>query len=509
MSGILFNYIPGNGLVAPGRFFEANSGGQYQPSGRFILVGFKTSAGSMALNTPIPVASQNMVDAFAGAGSMLREMYRITQQQNTAGLPIYIMAIDDSALTARVGTITIGSGLAAGVGAFEFCGELIQIPVGSADTPTTIAAAVAAALNSYYNPLTGAMLPVTATSSAGVVTWTARNKGAWASEIDIWVNPKILGNVFAISGVWTAATTTAGAGTPTGVAAALAVLGDTQADFIVCPFADTTSLGSAYAALNDISGRWSWSRQSYGHYWCAGVGNYSALTSLTFNNDRHSTFFGCFSPGANGTPHGSWLWIAAAAAAVAQRLLDVTTGNVSGAQAGTVLVGVRPPRDQSLWPNYTARNTLLQLGVSTWSVNSAGQVMIDKLITTYLTGSGGQSDAVFRDVQAVYQASGGLKFMRADMDANFAQRALAPTNPGNLGVIVTPADIKSQFISSYTQLTKQGVFSDAATFASLLVVQINATNPDRADVYAPLERVNPFDILAANATFYQQYPQAA
>jgi phage tail sheath gpL-like len=505
---ILFNNIPGAGLVSPIFTFEVNSGGQYAQIDRFILIGHKTAAGSMALDQPISVASQDQVDAYAGPGSQLREMYRIAAQ-NAPATPFWIMAIDDSALTAATWTLTIGSFSGVGVGTFKVCGEKIQISVGAADTPTTIAAAVAAAINAYYNPLTRAMLPITASAAAAVITITARNKGAIFNETDFYVDALIQGNVFAQAGVWTLAVATAGVGTPTGVAAALAALGDDPADFVVCPWSDSTSLGSYTAWGSDVSGRWAWSRQSYGHCWCANLGAFSALTTLGLTmNDRHTTILGCIAPGARGTAHSSYLWIAGFAARVSTWLMDCVTGNVSRNQTGLVVQGLEPPRDRSVWPNYSGRNTLLSSGVSTWSVGADGSVRVDKLITTYRTGSSGQPDTVFRDIQAMYQCSGGLSFLRAGLATLFGQKALANSNPGNLGAIATPADIKAGFVSLYSQLCNQGVFQDASTFASLLSVQINAANPDRVDVFCPLERVNPLDILAANATIYQQYPQS-
>ena len=304
--GILFNNIPGTGLVAPIFSAEFNSGGQYAAIDRFVLIGHRTSPSALAFNSPIPVSSQQQADFYAGAGSQLREMARIAFA-NAPAVPLWIMAIDDSSLTAAVWTITVGGSLVVGTGLLYIQGEAIQAAVGATDTPTTIAAALAAAIDGYYNPLTGAMLPVTATSSAGVVTLTARNKGAIFNELDIY-NPVQSGNAFAATGIITVATTTSGAGTPTGVAAALAALGDNPADFIVCPWSDSTSLGSYTAATNDVSGRWAWSRQSYGHVWTASKGNFSALTTLGLGlNDRHLTVLGCYAAGANGTPHPSYL----------------------------------------------------------------------------------------------------------------------------------------------------------------------------------------------------------
>ena len=59
------------------------------------------------------------------------------------------------------------------------------------------------------------------------------------------------------------------------------------------------------------------------------------------------------------------------------------------------------------------------------------------------------------------------------------------------------------------QLAAQGVLENADTTAKQLVVSVNAQNPARLDAYVPLERVSPFDILAANATVYQRLPAAA
>src|SRR5580700_8647529 len=126
MSGIGFNYIPGTGLTAPIFTFEVNSGGQFQDSTRLILIGHKTSAGTMALNTPTPVASQNDVDTFAGGGSMLREMFRVATA-NAPAQPIWIEAVADVGV-APVWTVTIASPTA-GVGTFDVNGQRIQIPI--------------------------------------------------------------------------------------------------------------------------------------------------------------------------------------------------------------------------------------------------------------------------------------------------------------------------------------------------------------------------------------------
>lgn len=610
---ILFNEIPGSGLTAPIFSFEANSGGQYQMVDRVVLLGHATAAGLMAPNVAVAVSSQNACDQQAGAGSMLREMYRIAAQ-NAPAIPIWIVDVPDVGI-APVWTIAIGTLPGVGTGTFEICGEEIEIAIGATDTPTTIAAAIAAAINAYYNPLTNAMLPVTATAAEAAVTVTSRHKGQIMNAVDFYVPTNIAGNAFAAAGVWTLTRTTPGSGTPV-VASALANLGDSPADFIVAPWSDATSLAAYTTALNDVSGRWAWSRQSYGHAWTCMANSFSGLVTQGLSmNDRHTTLIGkiagvqatgsitftgqpsttqtvsiggttvefitsgatglevdigvsetasvaallaflqastdpnlskctysavgtneilitsildgeignaialattvtgasvsgaALAGGLNGSPHPSWLWASGFCARVAPWLADTTTGNVSRNQTGLVVQGLAPPRDQALWQQYVGRNTLLNSGVSTWNVGADGSVQIDKIITTYQTGTSGQPDTVFRDVQSVYQAAGALKYFRAQLAVEQGNKALAASNPGNLGAITTPNDIKASFINAYGVMVQNGVLSDQSTFASSLVVAINGQNPARCDVYAPMERVNPLDILASNATFYQQFPQ--
>lgn len=610
--GILFNTIPAAGLTAPIFTFEVNSGGQFDAPDRLVVLGHKTGAGTMPLNKAIPVYDQATVDGYAGPGSMLREMFRITAA-NAPAIPIYILAVGENGI-APVWTWTVGALSGIGVGTLEICGERIDIPVTATDTPSTIAAGIAAAVNAYYDPLTNTMLPVTAAASGAVVTVTGRHASAIMNEVDFFVPTLVAGNVF--KGVLTLAQTVQASGVPV-LSAALNALGDDPADFIVSPWTDTTSLG-AYGTLNsDVNGRWAWSRQLYGHVWGTATANFAGLTTLGLSlNDRHTSIverlpsvpaigslafttnptatttiniagtnvtFVAASPtgnqvliganlaatlanlmtvlsgsadpnlvqatyalsgttlqltaaaagsvgnalalsttvsgvtasgatlagGLNGCPQPSWLWAAGVCARVAPWLSDCDTGNVSRNQTGLVVQGLRPPRDRGLVPNYTGRNTLNNSGISTWRVGQDDSVQIDKIVTTYRVGASGQPDVVFRDIQSVYQTSGGLKVLRAELAAEHGNKAIADANPGNLGAISTPSDIKATFIHGYSTLVNGGVFENLDVYSKSLVVKRDTQNRARVNVYNPMQRVSPLDILAANATIYQQLPDAA
>ena len=605
---ILFNNIPGSGLTAPIFSFEVNSGGQYSQIDRFIIVGHATAAGSIQPGTLVPVSDQNTVDQLTGGGSMLREMFRLAAK-NAPAAPFWLLAVAEVGIAAQW-ALTVAALSGTGVATLMVAGEAITVAVGATDTPASVAAALAAAVNGYYDQLNKTMLHVTAVASGAVVTFTSRHKGVIFNETDFYC-PSLAGsNLFALPGAVAIARTVDGAGAPV-VGSALAPLADDPADYVVCPWTDPLSLGAYASFSGDVSGRWAWNRQSYGHVWAATSGTFASLVTLGLGlNDRHLSIIGrihspfaayslalpqnpvagqtitiagtavTFGSGAgqvavgadvattlanlvtflsvsadpglkkftygagtgallltaavsgtlgnylavattvpgatvsqttasNGNPRASWQWDVGFASRLSPWLSDCVTGNVSRNQSGLVVQGIEPPRDRAVWPNYNGRNVLNNSGISTWTVGADGTLRIDKVVTTYRTGTAGQPDIVFRDIQSVYQVAGSLKFLRALLATEQSNKALATANPGSLGALTTPADVKGTLTHGVATLAARGVLQNADTTAKQLVVAINGDNPDRLDAYVPLERVSPFDVLAANATVYQRLPAAA
>jgi phage tail sheath gpL-like len=329
-----------------------------------------------------------------------------------------------------------------------------------------------------------------------VVTVTARHMGALFTDYDIAI-PVVGGNVFTAATV-TIAAGTAGTGQPS-LTAPLAALGDDSYDFIVSPWSDPTAVAAYNALMNDISGRWSYARQSYGHVWSVATGTLSGLQAIGSSlNDRHLSVIGR----STGSVTPSYLWPAAIAARQAAWLSDYATGNVSRNATGQVALGLQGPRDRATWPGYAARNSLDQIGISTTLINMDGSVAVSKIVTTYRLGVNNQPDATFRDVQALYQAMHVVRILRADLLNQFGQRALADSNPGGLGALVTPKDIAASLITSYQRLALQGLVENLPGFVANLQVTRNASNPNRVDVYLPVQRVKPLDVLAVNTTIF-------
>lgn len=498
--GIQFNNIPGAGLVAPLFAFEITSGGAYQSEARLLLIGHKNTGAPLADNVPLAIGSAQEAVSLAGAGSMLAEMARVAFL-NAPTQETWIVAAPATGV-AGIWTLTVDTVPASGgVGVVQIGGEAISVDIAAGDSVTVVGTALAAAINGYFNRLTGASLPVTATSAAGVVTATARHAGAIFADLDFYIPTTISDNAFA--GRLTVANATPATGTPD-LSAALASLGDDPFDWIASPFSDDTNLGRYAAALNDTSGRWAYNRQAYGHVVTVSTGTTSALTTLGLSkNDRHVTILPRIAASGDATP--AWLWVAGLLARIVPWLSDGVTGNVSRNQTGLVVEGVLAPRERSKVPIYTGRNILLRSGISTWNITSDGRVAIDKIITTYQTNESGQPDETFRDIQAIGQLVAMIRYFRAQLSYEHGQKSLADENPGNLGAISTPRDIKATMVHSAVTLETRGVLENAKEFATRLVVQRNTENSNRVDILSPIDRVNPLDILAANARLYSQY----
>lgn len=491
-----FNTIPGT-IVAPIFTFEVNSGGQFENRSRLLLIGHALAAGAIVANTPTPCPTLAEARRLAGAGSMLDDMMRLVRQ-NAPAQEVWLLAVPETG-TKGARTITVDSVPAPGSGVIEIAGEAVRVTVASGDTTTAVAAALAAAVNAYFNALTKASLPYTATSALGVVTLTPRHAGTIMDGIDIHVPELSGGNV--LTGKVTVAVDSAGTGTPD-LTAGLAALGDEPFDWIVTPFSDATNVAAYSDLMSDVSGRWAWNRQIYGHVIYPLSDTIGNLTTAGLAlDDRHLTVIPTIASSV--VPQPVWQWAAGFAARAVPWLSDGATGNVSRNQTGLVVEGLKPPRDRTGWPDYATRDAFLGSGLSTWKVNTGGSVTIDKLVTTARTVND-VPDTTFRDIQKIGQLMYALRKFRADLAYEHGQKAIADDNPTNNPAISTVRDIKATFMHSYEAMVP-AVLENARTAAERITVTRDTDNPNRVNIEAPIDTANPLDIVAANAIVYSQF----
>jgi phage tail sheath gpL-like len=401
-----------------------------------------------------------------------------------------------------VWTLTVGTVPAAGgTGYLKIAGETVQVDMAAGDSAATVASAIAAKVGAYFNALTGAQLPVTASAATNVVTLTARHKGLVAGDLSIKVPARLTGNAF--TGVITVANPTAPTGVPD-TSTALSAIGDAQADFITLPWPDSTNLGR-YKTFSDR--RWGYNVQAYDLInTCLSdtIANL-ATAGQASNNDRACAILGKFSAATN--PQPSYLWAAAYRGATITRLSD-DTGGVSTNMTGFVLQGISPPEEQAYYPDRTTRETLLQSNISTWKVTSSGEVVVDKEVTSYRIGSSGQPDSTFTDVQVTAQCMIAAALIRTTMENAHANKSVADRNPAGNAFISTPGDVFATWAHAVKDLETRGIVENSDAVIDRGYAVRNLSSADRVDALGPLDMVNPLDIIAIRTLVYAQLPTA-
>ncbi len=286
---ISFNTIPSNTLVP---LFYAEMDNQAantaQDSGASLLIGHANNGAEIVANSLVLMPSADYARQICGAGSQLARMVEAYRQTDPFG-ELYVIAVPESTGAAATVTLTVtGEATESGTVNVYVGRTRVQAPVTNGDNVATIASSIQDAINAVPT------LPFTASSSAGVVTLTARHKGLCGNEIPVSLNYYGFGGGEVLpAGVQIAvATGTAGTGAPV-LTGAVAAMADEPFDYIGLPFNDTASVNTLVTEMNDTSGRWSYARQLYGHVYTAKIGTLSELVTAGDQfNQQHITLAG-------------------------------------------------------------------------------------------------------------------------------------------------------------------------------------------------------------------------
>lgn len=498
MAGVLFNNIPTN-IRVPFFYAEFQPGGTpYQQNARLLLVGQKLSGGAAPPNIPV-LATDSSISTLAGTNSMLEQMYR-TARNNAPAQEIWILPLsDDGSGVAATGKITVAAPSITQAQALSVYieGVRVRIPVQTTDTRATIATALAAAIN---NSSLG--LSVTAAVNGTnnyEVDLTARHKGVQGNTIAIDIG-KISDEGPLGAALLTIAAMANGAADPD-LTTAFSNLGDDEFDWIVGPYGTSAALGDASDLLNDISGRWSWAKQIYGHYIGTSAETVANLSTLgSGRNDQHATIFP-----VRKFRSPSWRVAAAIGAITASHLqAPGSSAEISRPLRTLELVGIAGPLSVSDHMVLSEKQTLLYDGISTYYVTRDGKVRIERMITTYQSNVSGDADATYLDVNTMAQSMYGIRYIRQKLTNVHGRKALADSNPSNNPGIVTAEDIKLTMIHAYEDLVALGVFENAEMFARDIVVERDLVDANRVNASLPLDHVNQLHIVAAAAVNFMQ-----
>ncbi|OYZ03500.1 MAG: phage tail protein [Polaromonas sp. 28-63-22] len=484
---IAFNTIPID-VRTPGQYLEIDNTkavrGLPSMSRRMLFIGNKLAAGTAVANQLYRINSPAEAALLFGRGSVLHEMLTAARAANLES-DIWSMCMADNAAGVQATkTITLtGPSNEAGTLALYINARKLTVGVALADTATVTAAAIAAAVNANLD------VPVTAAAALGVVTLTARHKGQFTSDIDVRVNyypdEKLPAGVAAV-----VADVTPGSGNPD-VAAALAAIG-LEAYYTICtPFNDAANLVKLETELNT---RWGGMDMRTGHLFVGLKGTHAALTTFgAARNSPHSTIVGVKS-----APTPAYTY-AAVLAAVCE-----FSGAIDPARPFQTLTlpGVLPP---AIGDRFTRqeRDLLLRDGISTFTVDQGGNVLIERVVTTYQVNAYGIDDASYLDLETKWTVDYMRFAFRARIALRFPRHKLADDGtsfaPGQQ--VATPNIIRGELLDVARQLELVGVLEGFEQFKNDLVVVRSTVDTGRVNCILPPNVVNQFRVFAASVQF--------
>jgi phage tail sheath gpL-like len=491
---IQFNQISGVERV-PLWYAEINPAqSPFQSQARLLLVGQVLSTATVTAGEPVQVSQD--ADGLFGIGSMLADMYRIARLnaplQEIWALPL----ADDGAGVKATGDITVSNmPPTQDVTVSVWIGdERVRTIAYTSDTNDLLAARLSAAINAVAN------VPVVATVAANVISLEAKHAGEAGNDIRLETNyygqeGPTSGNAFAFTQM------SGGTGNPD-LATFLPNLGDEEFDWIACPYSDTVNLNAMGTFLNGVGGRWSPTSQLYGHYITARNDTFANLSTFgSGRNDPHTTVMSSYN-----AQSPSWQWAAAVGAQAASHLQSAP--ELSRPLQTLDLIGILPPKSVADRPNLQERQVFYYDGISSYHVEKDGTVSIDRLITNYRLNEWGYEDASFLDVNTMAQNMFAIRYLRAKVTGTWGRAALIDENPNGIQGVATPEAIRQTIVHGYQELSNLNVVENVDEFEEQLIVERNAVDANRVDIYLPADQVNQLRIIAVNYVSHLQYSNA-
>lgn len=495
---ISFNNIP-NTIRTPGAYVEIDNSraikGLIANPHKVLILGQKhITEGNAVLNTLYAISKDNLADGYFGVGSNLARMCNIFKNNNNI-TEMYAMALSGTGLTVNASAVIyLSNSLSHATGVVSTNNEQLHVMInGSAfDLPLTsgwsncqVASALVALINANSN--VGAI----ASNAVGesFVILQCVDVGSVGNNFNLRFN-YLEGQSFptCFNGNSITATGFAGGVGAPDITDAWTVIESEQFQHIIVPWEDDTNLDALESELAD---RFKPLEDKQGHGYTAIRATQADCT--TAGNARNSPFTTIL--GAYDSPTDPAEWAAALGAVASYNL-----NNDPARPLHTLkLEGVLPPPSENRFTR-EERDILLYDGISTFTVDSTGNVLLERVITTYQTNALGVPDPSYLDIQTLFTLAEIRYQYKARMITRFIQtrQKLADDSyPVQTGMnIVRPKDVKAETISLFTNLRDQGLIENLDDFIDNLIVERNKTDVNRVDTLLPPDLINQFRILA-------------
>lgn len=279
-------------------------------------------------------------------------------------------------------------------------------------------------------------------------------------------------------------------------ASALAALGDTQYHHIMCSLNDSTTirelgtfLENRYSALEQVPGI-AYLPKKGTHaelITFAPTSNCALINFLPINNFGDSAE----KPLSDAAAIGAWVGQIAPSLAIDPcRPLQTLKLN-----------GVYSLAAQE-W-DWAERNLFLYEGLSTYTVNSANEVLVERAVTAYTENAAGVTDNSYLDVMTPATAMYFRQKQRSLILSVYPRHKVAKdgTKFAKGQPIVTPTMFKAKLLTLYRDLEYQGIVQDFDGYKKSLIVELDETNKQRVNYQDSPQFVNGLIIVAGKIQF--------
>lgn len=448
---------------------------------RILVVGGKLSSATAVAGTIYQMTSDERGESLFGAGYQVTRMVKAVRR-NAPIADIWACAIAEGSSVKAAWTLVVAGTAKSGNINLTIAGIRLAIAVLSTDATTAIAANINAAINAVKE------LPVTSSVASSTVTVAAKNGGEAGNSIDIrtdYLPSDVLPGI-----TLTKSQTATGASNPD-VAPAIAALGDARWTGIVTGYGDATNLGKFEVEAANRAGP---NVPKEVIIYSARADTQGNLS--TFGGARNSAYSTVAGINFAATPIDE---IAAAYCGCAEGYLSV---DPAAPLTGRVLVGVLPPPPSSRF-TWAERNALLYDGIATLRTTPAGDVVIEREISTYQTDGASNPDDSWLDITTAAT----VRYLRyatrrwsedvfngfkiADDDTRFAATAM----------VTTPKAIRNALIGRFREYESAGLVERMDEFSAGLIVERDATDQTRVNMMMPVNLVNGLRIIAGQMNF--------
>jgi len=502
---ISFNNIPDT-VRTPGAYVEIDNSralkGLVQNPHKALIIGQKRSTGTVPFDTLVAISRDNLADGYFGSGSILARMCN-KFKENNPNTELYALAIG-SGIAGVAASMTIDFSNAmhsaagcSGTGTYYLMinGEEIQYTIESGQSGSGITAALTLLINS------NSALPVHATQNNGVgesaLHISAVCSGTLGNYIDIRTNyytgQSATTDIFSRVSTITSMASMAGGSIDPDLGDVWAVIGGEQFHYVIQPYIDTANLTEIETELED---RFLPLEDLQGHGITAVRAKYASCTALgNARNNPHNTIVGVYD-----APNGPEEWAAAWGAVAAWNLNNDPARPLHYLK----LKGILPPPIENRFTR-EERDYLLYDGIATYVVDSGGNVLIERSITTYQKTALGTPDPSYLDIQTL-ATLGEIRYQyKVRMISRFIipRFKLAddtfPVQPGSK--VATPRTVRQETIALFTLLRDKGLIENLDEFIENLIVERDMSDRNRVNVLLPPDLINQFRVLAGQIQF--------